>query len=96
MYSKNYEDLNKNKLFNYYVQAAETENNSKVITKLLDLQKTNNIKLVLSTYDSFLFDCEDINENLLDNIKSCFNHPVSINYGKTYQDMKNFTSEVVS
>jgi len=96
LYSKNYEDLNKNKLFNYYVQAAETENNSKVITKLLDLQKTNNIKLVLSTYDSFLFDCEDINENLLDNIKSCFNHPVSINYGKTYQDMKNFTSEVVS
>tara|TARA_R100001015_G_C4635368_1_gene204994 strand:- start:3409 stop:4749 length:1341 start_codon:yes stop_codon:yes gene_type:complete len=96
LYSNNYEDINKNKLFNYYVQAAETENNSKVITKLLDLQKSNNVNLILSTYDSFLFDCENIDEKLINDMKHCFNHPVSINYGKTYQDMKNFTSEVIS
>tara|TARA_Y100000592_G_scaffold100965_1_gene184132 strand:+ start:14431 stop:15777 length:1347 start_codon:yes stop_codon:yes gene_type:complete len=96
MYASNYEDLNKNKLFNYYIQAAETENNSKVIAKLLNIQQTKNINLVLSTYDSFLFDCENIDEDILNSITSCFNHPVSVNYGKTYQDMKNTLSKVVS
>ena len=60
---ENYEDLNRNKLFNYLIQAYETEMNVK---KILDIQeylngetydcKKKKTKLVLYGYDSFLFD----------------------------------------
>ena len=60
---ENYEDLNRNKLFNYLIQAYETECN---IKKILDIQeyllgksydtKVKKTKLVLYGYDSFLFD----------------------------------------
>ena len=60
---ENYEDLNRNKLFNYLIQAYETEMN---IKKILDIQdyllgktydcKKKKTKLVLYGYDSFLFD----------------------------------------
>ena len=59
---KNYEDLNRNKLFNYLIQAYETEMN---IKKILDIQdyllgkhgyRVKKTKLVLYGYDSFLFD----------------------------------------
>jgi len=58
----NYTDLNRNKLFNYLIQAYETEMN---IKKILDIQdyllgkhddKVKKTKLVLYGYDSFLFD----------------------------------------
>tara|TARA_B100001250_G_scaffold414018_1_gene450259 strand:- start:1076 stop:2446 length:1371 start_codon:yes stop_codon:yes gene_type:complete len=59
----NYEDLNRNKLFNYLIQAYETECN---IKKIIDIQeyllgetydcKKKKTKLVLYGYDSFLFD----------------------------------------
>jgi hypothetical protein len=58
----NYEDLNRNKLFNYLIQANETESN---IKKILDIQDyllgkhghgVKKTKLVLYGYDSFLFD----------------------------------------
>ena len=53
---ENYEDLNRNKLFNYLIQAYETEIN---IKKILDIQYyllRKKTKLVLYGYDSFLFD----------------------------------------
>ena len=60
---ENYEDLNRNKLFNYLIQAYETEINIKKILSIQDylLGKTydckkKKTKLVLYGYDSFLFD----------------------------------------
>ena len=60
---ENYKDLNRNKLFNYLIQAYETEMN---IKKILHIQeyldgitydcKKKKTKLVLYGYDSFLFD----------------------------------------
>jgi hypothetical protein len=59
----NYDDLNRNKLFNYLIQAFETESN---INKILSVQdyllgkaydeRVKKTKLVLYGYDSFLFD----------------------------------------
>ena len=52
----NYEDLNRNKVFNYLIQALETESNIKKILKVQDYLLNKNTKLVLYGYDSFLFD----------------------------------------
>ena len=52
----NYEDLNRNKLFNYLIQAYETEMNIKKILSIQDYLLKKKTKLVLYGYDSFLFD----------------------------------------
>ncbi len=71
---ENYTDMNRNKLFNYLIQAYETEMN---IKKILDIQeylngetydcKKKKTKLVLYGYDSFLFDFS--NEDGVDTLK---------------------------
>ena len=53
---KNYTDLNRNKLFNYLIQALETEANIKKILLVQDYLLKRKTKLVLYGYDSFLFD----------------------------------------
>jgi len=53
---ENYDDLNKNKLFNYLIQAIETELNVRKILLLQDYLLDKKTKLVLYGYDSFLFD----------------------------------------
>ena len=60
---ENYEDLNRNKLFNYLIQAYETEMNIKKIIHIQEYLdgitydcKKKKTKLVLYGYDSFLFD----------------------------------------
>jgi hypothetical protein len=56
MLKSNLKDINQIKLFNYLIQATETEYNSLVLARLLDYLYTKQSKLVLYTYDSFLFD----------------------------------------
>jgi hypothetical protein len=53
---ENYDDLNKNKLFNYLIQALETELNVRKILLIQDYLLDKKTKLVLYGYDSFLFD----------------------------------------
>jgi len=52
----NYQDLNRNKIFNYLIQAYETESNIKKILLIQDYLLNKNTKLILYGYDSFLFD----------------------------------------
>ena len=57
MYKRNLgNDITANKLFNYTIQQMETENNMKVLTKLIPNIKEYKSKLILYSYDSFLFD----------------------------------------
>jgi len=49
------EGVNPQKLFNYLLQATETELNMRTIQKVLEFCKQTNIELSLYTYDSFLF-----------------------------------------
>jgi hypothetical protein len=59
---------NPQKVFNYYLQALETETNTYVIRKLNRLLEGRKTKLVLYTYDSFLFDVDKEEESLIEGI----------------------------
>lgn len=56
IYRKNQADMNRNKIFNYMIQLMETENNMKILTNLIPFMKQYKSKLILYSYDSFLFD----------------------------------------
>jgi hypothetical protein len=63
--------MNKYKLFNYIVQNLETKYNVEKILKIREELKEKNTKLVLITYDSFLFDVSASDgKDLLIKIKS--------------------------
>ena len=66
------ENMNPQKLFNYILQNMETSLNIEVLFRIFKLLKGRNTKLVLYTYDSFLFDVDKSEEFLLDNIKEVF------------------------
>lgn len=86
---------NAGKLFNYLLQATETEHNMHVINNVNELLTGYNSKLVLYTYDSFLidFDLSD-GKNLivqLQNIMSENEYPVKIKAGINYHAMQDMT-----
>ena len=64
--------MNPQKLFNYILQNMETSLNIEILFRIFKLLKGRNTKLVLYTYDSFLFDVDKSEEFLLDNIKEVF------------------------
>ena len=66
------ENMNPQKLFNYILQNMETSLNIEVLFRIFKLLKGRNTKLVLYTYDSFLFDVDKEEEFLLDDIKEVF------------------------
>ena len=66
------ENMNPQKLFNYILQNMETSLNVEVLFRIFKLLKGRNTKLVLYTYDSFLFDVDKSEEFLLDDIKEVF------------------------
>jgi len=95
---KNYEDLNRNKVFNYLIQALETESNIKKILKVQDYLYNKKTKLVLYGYDSFLFDFsqQDGVETLKD-IKSILEegkHFTKSKMGLNYGEMQDITKRL--
>ena len=94
----NYQDLNKNKIFNYLIQSYETESNIKKILSIQNYLLEKNTKLVLYGYDSFLFDFsqQDGVETLKD-IKSILEqnkHYTKSKMGLNYGEMKDITSRL--
>jgi hypothetical protein len=67
------EDMNPQKLFNYVLQNMETSVNIEILFRIFKLLKGRNTKLVLYTYDSFLFDVDKNEEDVMDAIKQVFN-----------------------
>ncbi len=61
---------NPQKVFNYYLQALETETNVYVVKKLNELLVGKRTKLILYTYDSFLFDVDSTENYILSEIKT--------------------------
>ena len=91
-------DVNKNKLLNYYIQSYETERNLGVIKEVQDYLQEKNTKMILYTYDSFLFDF-DINEGLntikdLKNIVESKKFPVRIGAGTDYGSLTDITEKL--
>ena len=100
IYRKNLTDMNANKLFNYTIQLMETENNMKVLGQLIPKIKDYRSKLVLYSYDSFLFDFNM--EDGLDYLKKVKNtleqdgkYPVKVSWGLNYHEMKDITEKFV-
>tara|TARA_Y100001970_G_C14169379_1_gene823237 strand:+ start:487 stop:1737 length:1251 start_codon:yes stop_codon:yes gene_type:complete len=94
----NYEDINRNKLFNYLIQALETESNIKKILSIQDYLLEKKTKLVLYGYDSFLFDFsnQDGVETLRE-IKSILEenkHYTKSKMGKNYGEMEDITKRL--
>ncbi len=95
---KNYDDMNRNKVFNYLIQALETESNIKKILKVQDYLYNKKTKLVLYGYDSFLFDFsqQDGVETLKD-IKSILEegkHFTKSKMGLNYGEMQDITKRL--
>jgi hypothetical protein len=100
MHKDNLNDMNPNKLFNYQLQAAETEHNILILNELNDYIIDKSSKLILYTYDSFLFDY-DLNDGkdtilqLKNIISEQEKYPVKIKAGINYNVMKDMTSKAV-
>ena len=95
---KNYTDMNRNKLFNYLIQAYETESNINTIIKLKNYLLEKKTKLVLYGYDSFLFDFskQDGVSTLTDikNILERNEHMVKSKAGSNYGEMNDISDRL--
>ena len=80
-------DMTRSKLFNYIVQSKETSTNVKLLEKVFDYLKGKKTKLVLYTYDAFLFDYSNEDSQLLQDIINILEYPVTIKQGTSYHGL---------
>ena len=66
------ENMNPQKLLNYILQNLETANNIVILWDILKLLRGKNTKLVLYVYDSFLFDVDKSEKEVMLKIKDIF------------------------
>lgn len=90
-------DNTKYKLFNYLIQLYETEMNVLVMGRLINRLKEFETKMVLYTYDAFLFDVpyeerEDILPIIMKELDPAGSFPVRAYVGKTYGKMRQIQS----
>ena len=69
---KNLQNMNPQKLFNYLLQNLETSMNVRILWDMCVILRKCKTKLVLYTYDSFLFDLDDSEEGILEEIREVF------------------------
>jgi hypothetical protein len=86
------QNMTANKLFNYYLQATETEVSVQKLRQCQDLIKGLETRMILYTYDSILFDVPTAEaQTILPAIKQLFeqgNFPVKTKAGHIYSKMK--------
>ena len=96
-YKSQLPDMNPQKLFNYWVQNLETSQNILLLKDILLILKGHKSKLILYTYDAFLFDLSKDESGLLEEICDVFtsnNLKFKIKYGHNYFDLKRLTPYV--
>jgi hypothetical protein len=82
------ENITRTKLFNYIVQSKETSTNVDLLKLVFDKLKDKKTKLVLYTYDAFLFDYSNEDKGLIQEIVNILDYPVNIKQGKTYHGLE--------
>lgn len=88
---ENTPDLSKAKLFNYLLQAVETEVSMIFIKEVIELLNGKSSKLVLYTYDSFLIDfTPEDGKELLQELNNLIKH-AKIKIGRNYKDLNPFS-----
>jgi hypothetical protein len=80
--------MTRSKLFNYVIQSKETSTNVDLLKLVFDLLKGKKTKLVLYTYDAFLFDYSKEDGDLIQEVINILDYPVSIKQGKTYHGLE--------
>jgi len=86
----NLNDMNANKLFNYVLQATETELNMTILAKLMEFMKDMKSKMVLYTYDSYLLDIHPSEIGVLKELKILIEvngFPTKVEAGNRYSEM---------
>ncbi len=81
------EDMKPQKLLNYILQNLETAMNVRILWDIYKLLKNRETKMVLYTYDSFLFDFKEGEDDLIEEIKKVFTKNklyIKESYGNTY------------
>jgi hypothetical protein len=81
------ENMNPQKLLNYLLQSLETANNVLILWDILKLLRGKNTKMVLYVYDSFLFDVDKNEKDILKEILDIFTKyklQVKFKKGNTY------------
>ena len=81
------EDMKPQKLLNYVLQNLETATNVRILWEIFKVLRGKNTKLILYTYDSFLFDLDSSERELLKEVIKIFKKyklQVKHSYGDTY------------
>jgi hypothetical protein len=81
------ENMNPQKLLNYLIQNLETANNINLLWEIFKILKEKNTKIVLYTYDSFLFDLDIEEKEVLNKITNLFKNnklTIKIKNGRDY------------
>jgi hypothetical protein len=99
IYRKNLSDMNRNKIFNYMIQLMETENNMKVLSNLIPFMESYKSRLILYSYDSFLFDFNlDDGVDFLKETKKIIESnglfPTKTSKGNNYHEMEDITEKL--
>jgi hypothetical protein len=81
-------EMTRSKLFNYIIQSKETSTNVELLELVFSLLEDKKTKLVLYTYDAFLFDYSKEDDGLIQEIINILDYPVSIKQGKTYHGLE--------
>ena len=81
-------EMTRSKLFNYIVQSKETSTNVELLKLVFDKLKGKKTKLVLYTYDAFLFDYSNEDKGLIQEITNILDYPVNVKQGKTYHGLE--------
>jgi hypothetical protein len=81
-------NMTRSKLFNYIVQSKETSTNVQLLELVFNKLEGKKTKLVLYTYDAFLFDYSNEDGDIIQDIINILEYPVNIKQGKTYHGLE--------
>jgi hypothetical protein len=87
------ENMNPQKLFNYMLQNLESAMNVCILMDIHKLLRGRETKIVLYTYDSFLFQMGENEDYLINDVLNVFNRfkfSVKMKKGLNYNDMEDF------
>ena len=85
------EDMNPQKLLNYVLQNLETANNVLILYEIFKILRGKNTKLVLYVFDSFLFDWDESEKDVIEQIQQVFKEKklqIKIKKGTNYNNIK--------
>jgi len=88
---ENLKDMNANKVFNYLLQATETELNMMILSKVMGYLEEKQSKMILYTYDSYLLDIHPDELSVISDLKILIEgngFPTKVEAGIRYSNME--------